>query len=263
MKGSHLLDSPRRRRRLARVAVLLVVAGAVAFGITRLTLNEDVKPKEVFRKGKPVSTESKPVPLSKADREEIGRTLVAFVREGVARRDLSAAYDLVTLNYRGGTTRGQWRNGAAPVYVYPVNLHGIANNWRVEYSEQDGVGVALMLSSTRPRKVGQIIFHAEFVHRGGRWLVDTFSPVATFTPIGVGRQHETGPADFTGGSRADLRADKGELSTLWIVAPLSVLALIGLVPLAILLAGRMRDRRAARAYEATLPKTLPPLPRRN
>src|SRR6188472_3409848 len=105
MKGSHLLDSPRRRRRLARVAVLLVVAGAVAFGITRLTLNEDVKPKEVFQKGKPVSTESKPVPLSKADRKEIGRTLVAFVAEGVAQRDPAAAYDLVTPNFRGGTTK--------------------------------------------------------------------------------------------------------------------------------------------------------------
>jgi hypothetical protein len=263
MKGSHLLDSPRRRRRLRAGAVLLVVAGGVAFGITRLTLNEDVKPKEVFQKGKPVSTESKPVRLSRADRKEIGRTLVAFVREGVAQRDLSAAYDLVTPNYRGGSTRAQWRNGGAPVYVYPAKLRGVSNNWRVEYSEQDGVGVALMLSSTRPRKVGQIIFHAEFVHRGGRWLVDTFSPVATFTPIGVGRQHETGPADFTGGSRADLRADKGELSPLWIVVPLSVLALIGLVPLAILLSSRLRDRRAARAYEATLPKTLPPLPRRN
>jgi hypothetical protein len=33
-----------------------------------------------------------------------------------------------------------------------------------------------------------------------------------------------------------------------------------LVPLGIMLAGRMRDRRAARAHEATLPKTLPPLP---
>lgn len=92
--------------------------------------------------------------------------------------------------------------------------------------------------------------------------MDTFSPMATFTPIGVGRQHETGPADYTGGSRADLSADKGALSPLWIVVPLALLGLIVLVPLGIALAARMRDRRAARAYETTLPKTLPPLPTR-
>ena len=262
MKGSSgLLASPRRRRRAARVAVLLVVAGAVAFGITRLTLNENVRDKEVFQKGKPVVTgNQKPVPLAKADRRKIGKTLVAFVRDGVAQRNLNAAYDLVTPNFRGGTTREQWRRGSSPIYVYPAVTRGVAGNWRVNYSYRRDVGVALMLSSTRPRKVGQIIFHAELRQQRGAWRVDTFSPMATFTPIGVGRQHETGPADYTGGSRADLRADKAALSPLWIVVPLSLLALIVLVPLGIMLAGRMRDRRAARAHEATLPKTLPPLP---
>jgi len=53
MKGSSgLLASPRRRRRAARIAVLLVVAGAVAFGITRLTLNENVRDKDVTFKVK-------------------------------------------------------------------------------------------------------------------------------------------------------------------------------------------------------------------
>ena len=111
MKGSSgLLASPRRRRRAARVAAFLVVASALAFGITRLTLNENVRDKEVFQKGKPVVTgNQKPVPLTKADRREINETLVAFVRDGVAQRNLNAAYDLVTPNFRGGTTREQWR----------------------------------------------------------------------------------------------------------------------------------------------------------
>jgi len=178
--------------------VLLAAAGAVAFGVTRLTLSQNVHAKEVFQPGKPVSTSQKPVRLSRADRREIGRTMVAFVRDGVAQGNLTAAYDLVTPAFRGGTTRAQWGKGASPVYVYPAVTRGIAGNWRVDYSYRDDVGVALMLSSTRPRKVGQIIFHAELYRRGGSWLVDSFAPVATFTPIGVGRQHETGPADFTG-----------------------------------------------------------------
>ena len=92
-----------------------------------------------------------------------------------------------------------------------------------------------MLSSTRPRKVGQIIFHGELrKHRGG-WLVDSFAPVATFSPIGVGRQHETGPADYTGRSRArGLFAEGGAQHPLDIV-PVGVLALVLLVPLGFVL----------------------------
>jgi hypothetical protein len=264
MLGSlRLLSSPRRRRRLARAAVLFAVAGGVAFGITRLTLNENVHEKEVFEPGKPVVTDNqKPVRLRKADRREIGRTLVAFVQNGVAQQDLTAAYDLVTPAFRGGTTRAQWRRGASPVYVYPAVTRKISGNWRVDYAYRDQVGVAMMLSSTRPRKVGQIIFHGELRKRRGSWLVDSFAPVATFSPIGVGRQHETGPADYTGGSRTEAYSQEAALSTLWIVVPAGVLALVLLVPLGFVLLSRLRDRRIARAHEATLPKTLPPLPQR-
>ena len=264
MKGSlQLPSSPRRRRRLARIAVALVVAGAVALGVTLLTRNESPQTKEVFQPGKPVETDTqKPVRLGKADRRAIGRTLVAFVRTGVAQQDLSAAYDLVTPAFRGGTTRGQWRKGASPIYVYPAVTRGISGNWRVDYSYRGQVGIAMMLSSTHPRKVGQIIFHGELRKRRGSWLVDSFAPVATFSPIGVGRQHETGPADYTGGSRAEVYSQEAALSTLWIIVPVGVLALVLLVPLGFVLVSRLRDRRVARAHEATLPKTLPPLPTR-
>jgi hypothetical protein len=258
MKGSaHVIASPRRRRRAAQAAALLAVTGGVAFGVSQLTLNQKAGPKEVFQPGKPVVTEQKPVSLTKADRREIGRTLVAFVHDGVAQRDLAAAYDLVTPAYRGGTTRAQWRKGSSPVYVYPAATRGVSGQWRVDYSYRGEVGVAVLLSSTRPRKVGQIIFHAELREHRGSWLVDSFAPVATFTPIGVGRQHETGPADYTGGSRAELRADKAALSPLWIAVPAGMIGLALLVPLGFVLLSRRRDRRDARAYEA---KTLPPLP---
>jgi hypothetical protein len=265
VKGSvlQLLGSPRRRRRLARIAVALVVAGAAAFGVTLLTLNESPQTKEVFEPGKPVETDTqKPVRLGEVDRRAIGRTLLAFVRNGVAQQDLTAAYDLVTPAFRGGTTRAQWRKGASPVYVYPAVTRRISGNWRVDYSYRGQVGIAMMLSSTRPRKVGQIIFHGELRKHRGSWLVDSFAPVATFSPIGVGPQHETGPADYTGGSRAEVYSEEAALSTLWIIVPVSVLALVLLVPLGFVLVSRLRDRRVARAHEATLPKTLPPLPTR-
>ena len=119
---------------------------------------------------------------------------MAFVRYGVAQQNLTAAYDLVTPEFRGGTTRDQWRKAlrrSTPIRPSPA---GSARTGASTTRIPDDVGVALMLSSTHPRKVGQVIFHAELLKHRGRWLVDAFTPVATFTPIGVGRQHETGPA---------------------------------------------------------------------
>ena len=140
----------------------------------------------------------------------------------------------------------------------------VSGQWRLTYSYRGDVGVALMLHSRRPRTVGPIIFQVELLKRRGRWLVDSFAPVATFTPIGVGPQHETGPADYAGSAPGrNIHADKAALSILWIAVPAALLALSLLVPLGFMAAAGIRDRRAARAFEARLPKTLPPLPPRS
>lgn len=250
-----------------RIATVLAIAGGVAFGITQLpNWGDGARVKDVFEPGKPVVVgNEKPVRLTPAARRGINATLVRFVRAGVARGNLAAAYDLVTPAFRGGTTRAQWRKGDSPVYAYPAPAGPIVNAWHLNYSYRGDVGVALMLASRYRRRVGQVIFHVELKQRRGRWLVDSFSPVATFTPIGEGPQHETGPADYAGGA-ADgkgARAEKAPLSPLWVAIPAGVLSLALLVPLAFFVVGRVRERRAVRDYEATLPKSLPPHPRRN
>jgi hypothetical protein len=247
--------------------VLLTVAGGAAFGISQVPNWGDGGGgvKDVWEPGKPmVVGNEKPVRLTRADRRRIDSTLDRFVRNGVAGRNLLAAYKLVTLAFRGGTTRAQWTRGDSPVYAYPTAPGSVAGQWRLTYSYRRDVGADLMLHSRRPRKVGPIVFQVELLKRRGRWLVDSFAPIATFTPIGVGPQHETGPADYGGSASAsDIHADKGALNPLWIVVPAAILALSLLVPLGFAVAGRIRDRRAARAFEATLPKTLPPLPPRS
>ena len=268
MAGSRfgLLASPRRRRRAVRIAAVLAVAGGVAFGITQVPNWGDGGGgvKDVWESGKPVVVgNEKAVRLTKLDRRAINATLDGFVRTGVAGRDLSAAYELVTPAFRGGTTLTQWTKGDSPVYSYPAPAESVAGKWRLTYSYRGDAGVALMLHSRHPRKVGPIVFQVELLKRDGRWLVDSFAPVATFTPIGVGPQHETGPADYAGSSSGtDAHADKAPLDVAWVAVPAALLALSLLVPLAFVAGGRIRDRRVARAFEATLPKTLPPLPRR-
>src|SRR5919109_3900633 len=263
-----LFSSPRRRRRVARIAVLLALAGLAAVGITlitRLDGGDRSGLKDVWEPGKPVVVgNEKSVRLTPAARRGIDATLVRFEREGVAKKDLAAAYELVTLEFRGGTTRAQWRHGNTPIYAYPAPTGPVANAWRLNYSYRGDVGVALMLSSRHRKTVGSVIFHVELKQRSGRWLVDSFSPVATFTPIGEGPQHETGPADYAGTAAGanTAHAEEAALSPLWIIVPAIVLGLCLLVPLCFFVIGRVRERRAVRAYESTLPKTLPPLPRR-
>jgi hypothetical protein len=264
-----LLSSPRRRRRAARVAVLLAVVGAGAVGIvllTRLDGGNRGYVKDVWEPGKPVVVgNEKPVRLTPSARREINATLVRFVRAGVAKKDLASVYKLVTPEFRGGTTLAQWRHGNSPIYAYPAPTGPVANAWRLNYSYRGDVGVALMLSSRLRKTVGSVIFHIELKERRGRWLVDSFSPVATFTPIGEGPQHETGPADYAGSAAGgnSAHAEKAPLSPLWIIVPVIAVGLSLLVPLCLFVIGRVRERRAVRAYESTLPKRLPPLPRRS
>jgi hypothetical protein len=263
----NLLESPRRRRRMAYIAAVLAVAGGAAFGATQVPNWGDGggAAKDVWEPGKPVIfVKQKPERLTRADRRAIGATLDRFVHTGVDGRNLSVAYGLVTRAFRGGTTRAQWVRGDSPVYPYPIAPGSVAGQWRLNYSYPGDVGAALMLHSRRPRKVGPVVFQVELLKRRGRWLVDSFAPIATFTPIGMGPQHETGPADYAGGGQGtDIHAQEASLNPLWIAVPAGVLALGLLVPLGLIAVGRVRDRRAARAFEATLPKSLPPLPRRN
>src|SRR5919198_431320 len=254
------LSSPRRRRRAARAGVVLAIAGGLAFGLAQVPSWGDGGggTKDVWERGKPVVVgKEKPARLTKADRRAIEMTLGGFVRNGVDGRNLPAAYPLVTAGFRGGTARAQWTKGDSPVYPYPTPVESVSGQWRVTYSYRGDVGVALMLHSRRPRKVGPIIFQVELLKRHARWLVDSFAPVATFTPIGQGPQHETGPADYAGsGSGTDIHAETASLNPLWIAVPVALLALSLLVPLGFVIAGRIRERRAARALERPLPKSL-------
>ena len=261
-----LLSSPRRRRRAVRVSAVLAVAGGLAFGLAQVPSWGDGGggAKDVWERGKPkVVGNEKPVRLTRADRRAIDRTLGGFVRNGVDGRNVAAAYPLVTPGFRGGTTRAQWAKGDSPVYPYRTPADSVSGQWRVTYSYRNDVGAALMLHSRRPREVGPIIFQVELLKRHGRWRVDSFAPVATFTPIGVGPQHEKGPADYAGSAQpSDIHAEKAPLNALWVAVPAALVALSLLVPLAFVVGARIRDRRAARAIERTLPKSLPPLPRR-
>ncbi len=110
--------------------------------------------------------------LSGPDRRAINRTLDAFVNSAVKRRDVGASYDLVTAQFRGGTSRAAWKKGTLPVYPYPARGRSF-HEWTVEFASPGDVGFQLLVES-RNLKTDAIEYTGEVKKIHGRWLIDSF-----------------------------------------------------------------------------------------
>lgn len=249
MRG--LLNSPRRRRRAAILAAL-VLAGGLATLIGFLLTNTAEPQKETFERGQAqVTKEQKPRPLSAADRRAVLAVVHRFVDAGVARKDLPAAFDLSTPNFHGGLTRAQWVHGETPIYPYPVYRHGA----RIAESYQNDVMVQLYLRA-RSRSVEPLGVDVELkaVGRGTgrRWLVDYYQPRETLATAGSRARSGPEPKDPGLGPHLTQR---------WLLVPLGILLLIVLVPVGL----GLRDWLAGRAAEREQGegRRLPPLPSRS
>ena len=85
-----------------------------------------------------------------------------------------------------------------------------------------------------------------------RWLVDYFEPIGG----GLSQPTNPNPNPLQAASGPEPERDEGQLGVAWVLVPLSVLALIVLIPIALAIRGWRRNRRADRDYS----RTLPPLP---
>jgi hypothetical protein len=225
-----LPSSPRRRRRLAWAVAGLAVAALVAAGVATLPTGKPAAPAE------PLSNEpaqlpprERPLRLSAADRQAVNAVLDRFVPAAVERRDPAAAYGLVTRRLRGDDRRETWARGALPVMQFPARGTRF-HDWSLKYVDENGVGFDLLLQPRPKAKIGPIMFAVDLERIGGRWLVDSFGPIATFAPVGApARVRAVG--DFspqpTGGE-----VEEGRLSAAWLLLPvgfLGLLAALGLI----------------------------------
>jgi hypothetical protein len=176
-----LLVSPRRRRRLGRVAASLAAAGAVAVLTAALPGTKTAE-----RLSAPVAppAEPRPIHLTRADRAEITALLDRFVPAGVERRAPGLAYDLAAPVLRSDSTRGDWLAGEIPVYPYEPNTSRF-DGWRVEYADTQEVGLELLLFPGPREPLGPIMFKVGVQNSPHGWRVSSFYPAATYA-----REHE-------------------------------------------------------------------------
>jgi hypothetical protein len=189
--------------------------------------------------------------LSPSDRASINATLDAFVNHAVKRKNVAAAYDVVTPTMRDGMTRKQWSRGDIPVYPYPAAGHRF-HKWTILYRTNEEVGIELILAppARLERKLGQILFHVYLQPRHGRWLVDQFMPGATFAPVGKPPVVQ-GPGDFLGTpggqtyNRESIERDAkpARLSAAYLFIPFAIIGLLlaGLVAWGVV--HKLRNRR--------------------
>jgi hypothetical protein len=184
--------------------------------------------------------------ISPSERQAINRTLDAFVDTAVKRQDVAASWNLVTPELRAGISRAAWNKGNVPVYPYPAGGTTF-HSWTIDYASRNEVEFELMVPSRRS-KSDSIQFTGTMRKIGGRWLVDSFNPAATFSGSGT----VVGPHDFTASASGGDAKRVARLGSTWIALPAALIGLGIVFVLGWFLYSLLRTRRARRAYRRPL-----------
>jgi hypothetical protein len=245
--------SPRRRRRLARVGVVLAAALAVLVATLILHAPADDDSQGVAGSKASVYVPPEPVPVTRQMRREINATLDRFVPAAVRREDPMAARNLASPGLRASATRKQWERGEIPVYPFQAKgsqFHG----WTLNYSIPNNVNVDLMIQATDEEKqVSGIAYTVDLKRIRGRWLVESFFPTAEFrrVPARNGSRIVAQP-DLAPTQTRDGVTHTGQDVTNRIVALVPLLvALIGVaLVIGVFVTQYVRGKRAERDYLA-------------
>jgi len=241
-----LLSSPRRRRRLGYLAVLLAIAAAVAAAVVFMP-DDNGENLPQARPGKPtiVGPGPKLVKMQKADVQAARNAAARFVATAVLRRHIDDSWELTAPVMKAGYTRKTWKTGQIPVVPFPADeLDQV--RWRFDYSIQDHVALQVSMLPREDSAAKALTFEMELVRSGPtanrHWLVDYWAPL--------------GPGTDTPAKRIQQQLDtsgSNTISGVWLAVPVVLLfgTLLAL-PVVLAVRGRIRHRRAERAYRAGL-----------
>lgn len=249
------LASPRRRRRALVAALLVAIAVTLALAlqgskkhVSQASSSTDTTPIQT-----PVDVQPKRAPLTRGTKRAVESVVRRFFLSAVLRRNIMASYELTTANLRGGETRRQWSTGEIPVSPYQANP-ATARVSAFTGSFENDVQLLVVLQPRAGRQDPPEAYDVEVRKLGRpghrRWLVDY-----------VLARQSVGAASASPPSKEPPDAGSGpHLSTRWLLAPLAILILIVLVPIALGIRDWVLGRRADRAYGKE--RRLPPLPTR-
>jgi hypothetical protein len=251
-----ILSSPRRRRRLIKIAVVLAIFPLAYLGIHYSTGGnpENANGPEV-----PNYVQPKRSPFTEAERRAVHPVLAQFIRYAVAREDPGKAWDVAGPDLRSGLTREEWDTGAIPVVNYPAAHKGLGSWSYVKYSYTNSVGLEVFVFPKPGSGYSAMTADAEVVKdKDGRWQVNYWMPERFHGPAAVSAKQakaakktarayaKKSSTHKTAAPQEEPVAQATRTKGLWIAVPLGLLSLIILGPLTAMLVIWLRNRREQR-----------------
>lgn len=163
----------RAQRRLTLSAVLVLVAGAVAFIVAYIGNTGTSQETPLSNQPAQVFTPRKQVPLAEEARRVAGR----FILTAVARENLGESYDLAHPELRQGLSREEWLTGNIPVVYYPAKAIETAT-FKVDESYPGEAILEVALLPKDSAKVKPQIFFIGLKKAGNSWRVHYWVPRA-------------------------------------------------------------------------------------
>jgi|SRR5471032_423467 len=236
------LSSPRFRRRLGGLAVLLAVAGLVTLAATKYENTGASNATPLIDKPATVYRVPARMHLSRQDRNELFVVTSRFVQTAVARKHLGLAWNMLGPEMKAGQTRKSWDTGFNNVVPFKADGIGL---FSVLYAYQNDVAIDTGLVSGKGNGWAGKTFTIELKRYPGhhQWLV------ASWVPKGVGGGGTLSPSRRAGPPPPPYNS---KLSARWLLAPLVFLGLLVVFLVVWALSGAIRGRRAARRYADAL-----------
>lgn len=180
-------------------------------------------------------------PPSRAAAEQV---IARFVRTGVLRRDLEAAWSLASPALKRTTSRTVWLRGDLPgVAPFPASAYA-GRDIRFLYADSSTATFDVVVLAKPSTGQGTLVSTVVLRSRGERWLVDSWATTRVLPTV----TDDPGESTTTTATLPAPAGLKGRLSPLWFIVPAILLGLIAVVPVAVLVGNRMRDRREERRW---------------
>jgi hypothetical protein len=162
---------PRWQKALPWVVAVVVVGAAIAAGIIWSNTGKSTATPLTNQPAVDVSKVPATVKLAPGAQRVARR----FIQTAVARKNLSAAYGLVTEQIRQGQSLKSWNTGNIAVVPYPVDAIKYAP-MKIDFSYPTEAQIQVALLPKAGKGVKPQLFLMDLVKRNGKWLVNSWVP---------------------------------------------------------------------------------------